>query len=170
MPTLTSFAGKNFINKFKNKQEKQKGINIEGMLKKVQKKSIELDQCAERIMARKMLETHQGVGSLKVEAGVTRAILVDVKTDQNNLLEVGQQTNNGVQMIGQGVQYLGAAANNFIQTYDNAMQQMVEETRALRQRLLYMHEDRAQILSAAESQNATIAMLTETVLSKSSPA
>ena len=146
--------------KLKNKQEKQKGIDIQGMLKKVQKKSLELDQCAERILARHATETRDGVGLLQVEATVARSMLVDAQDGQNHLLAIAQKTSSDVHLVGRGVQYLGEAANNVVRY-------MFEENRALRERLQFMNQDHKQVLSATESQNATIALLTETVISAS---
>ena len=61
---LIPFAVKIPFKKNRNGQEKHTNMNIEDMLRKVKKKSIELDQCAQRIMAKKAIESHQGIGHL----------------------------------------------------------------------------------------------------------
>lgn len=86
-------------------------------------------------------------------------MLVDAADGQNHLIAIAQQTSSDVQLVGKGVQYLGEAANNVVRY-------MFEENQALRKRLQFMNQDHKQVLSATESQNATIAFLTETVLSE----
>ncbi|ERT00556.1 hypothetical protein HMPREF1624_03930 [Sporothrix schenckii ATCC 58251] len=149
--------GKNLIEKLKNRQERQKSISIEGMLKKVQKKSLELDQCAERILARNSNETRTGVGLLQVEASVARSMLVEARDRQDRMLDISQQTNNSVQLVGRDIKYLGEAANKVVRY-------MVDENRTLRERIQFLGQDHKQVISATESQNATIAFLAETVI------
>ncbi len=164
-PLLTPIrpAGHNMIERFKNKQEKQRTVNIQAMLKRVHDKSIELDQCAERILAKQISETHQGTELLKAEASVTRNILVDVKTDQNNLLSVARDTRNGVEMVGRNIQFLGMAANQLAEKYDGVLETV------LQQRLEYMNSDREQTQSSKEGQDGMLSMLAESIYSELPP-
>lgn len=120
------------------------------MLKKVQRKSDELDQCAERIMARKTTEIQNGVEHLQVEATVTRSIVTDVHQGQELLMAIAKETSSGVQ-------YLGAAASSVLQT-------LAEENRYLRKQLSNKTHD--QTREATESQNAVIHLLADTVISE----
>ncbi|CAK7212185.1 hypothetical protein SCUCBS95973_001356 [Sporothrix curviconia] len=147
--------GKNLFEKFKNKQEKQKSVNIEGMLKKVQKKSTELDQCAERILARKAIETHEGIGHLQLEAGTQRSMITEVRTDQTHLVAMAHETSNSVKLMDHKLSYIGYMAESAFRAMSERERIVDEEKRE------FMNKDREQIQAAVSAQNFTMGLLAE---------
>lgn len=130
------------LEKFKNKHEKKKSINIEALVKKVQKKSIELDQCAERILAQKTIETNQKTSDLDRKANIAQELLTGVSQTQEYHLEITQETNASVK-------YLGAAANSLDFTVKQGLlkvQEIVSNN----------NSDRYRLIIAKEVQNAVM--------------
>ena len=148
--------------KFKNKHDKKKSINIEALVKKVQKKSTELDQCAARILAEKTFETNQNTSDLKKEAIFSRGLLAGVADKQEYHLEITEATSADVKALGRGFQYLGVAANGLDQRVKQGLLQienLVTNTTS----------DRCRLSIAKDVQNAVMAGCSDSEFPRRAP-
>jgi len=54
----------------KQRRERRKTIDIDGMLKRFKQRAVKLNQCAEGILAEKALQTHKSAGEMQAESYV----------------------------------------------------------------------------------------------------
>lgn len=112
----------------KQKRERRKAIDIDGMLKRVKQRAVELNQCAERILTEKTLQTHKTAGQMQTELHVVRSTAVDIKVTAEDILDSAKQT-------GSDVRFLGVAANQFARNFDTNMRGQSNKLDRLGQRL-----------------------------------